>query len=482
MKPGTTPPSPDEDVASAAENLLGIDLSSSQLPAGPIDLDDSDLFGEPDAEEPDEAPQSAVEAADVEDSPTAGADPADDDGDFGAGLDVASEPPPPAVRQPRPKPAPSAIAKPVPRAAKSASLPAAEEPLVKPAAEESPQKPDAQSAGKDDSYWDALEGWDWDDEPGAEKADSSKSESSGPRRRGQGRSRGRSSERAGRSGERPGRRREESRPRRKPVDDDFGSGIDEESTDVKDDAELDADVSVFGLDPTESQERSLDRKPQGRRRRPAARRPKHADETRDTVRDEAEPDPDVSVFDLNPTESQERSIRGDSTRRRARPAARADEDVDDGDDFGAGLEDATGDESRRRKTPERADDSEESGPRRGRRRRGRGRGRDSERSEAAEERRPSRGRRERTPPVDDDDDSQQRDDADSQDLESREPRFQDVPTWAEAIGLLVKSTGRSEESSDGGRRRASSSESRGERGGRGRGRGGRRGSGRRRSE
>jgi hypothetical protein len=496
MKSGTTPPNPGDDVTSAAESLLGIDLSASHVPSGPIDLDDSDLFGEPDPETP-SAAEAVIAAADPDVAETVFLPAAADDdfgSDFGAGLDSVPEPAPAVPR----KPAPVAAAKPAPRPVKPAPKPV----KTPPEDEEQPAAPAAAAPRKDDSYWDALEGWDWGEESGSGRSESSE-RSGGGRDRGRGRSRGGS---GGRSG---GRREERSPPaaaprsRRMPVEDDFGSGIDDQQASIEREPEADPDVSVFGLSPTESQADFLGRGYEHSADRPAARPFDDRDDLEDRGERESEPDPDVSVFDLNPTESQVRFLNREPQRRSeppiSRPAPPSHRDVEDEeeDGFGAGLEDLPSGAERRDvdsgRTSEPAEETDERGGRRGRRRRGRGRGRDAERRETGEGQTPSVGRREPLPVDEFDAEPRSAEIAESGDFGVQESRFSDVPTWAEAIGLLVKSRGGLAESGgsgggDRGRGRSGTPSESGDRtgggggGGRGRGRGGRRGGGRRRSE
>jgi hypothetical protein len=80
MKSGSMPrPADEEDYTSAAESLLGIDLSSSRVPSEPIDLDDADLFGAPDVIETPHVPATAPPVAAAPSAPAS----VDDDDDFG---------------------------------------------------------------------------------------------------------------------------------------------------------------------------------------------------------------------------------------------------------------------------------------------------------------------------------------------------------------------------------------------------------------
>jgi hypothetical protein len=502
MKSGSNPgPADDDDFTSAAESLLGIDLSSSGLSGAPIDLDDADLFGEPDVVEPEtvEAPAPTPDETQEFRAPTSASrliDDEDDFGsDFGAGIVGDEEPPPRTERRAAPprqeRPAPRAEERPTRNSEERPARRSEERPAPRaeeraPVSEEPPPEA-APAPRKDDTYWDALEGWDWSDETsgagkGAPKEEAPPARGRSDRSRGRSSegSRGRSSEGSrGRSGDRPSRRSEEpapERPRQRPAaesfGDDFGSGLEEKSTQRRD--EPSPDASIFSLHPSESQARYLD--------------------DRD---EDAEPSPDVSIFGLNPTESQVRHIddRGAPPHRSKAPPPRA--DFDEGDDFGSGLEEESGSRREYRSEQEGSEtgrQSSEGEQRRGRRRRGRGRGQGGQERGRSEQSRPPVESRQDEPEVredlsfDETFDEPPRREAPAEEPEPQESRFQDVPTWSEAVSLLVKQRPRTTSSGSGerGRSESSSSESgdrgergRGERGGNGgRGRGrGRRGGG-----
>lgn len=429
----------DDNYASAAEKLLGIDLSASQVPRDPIDLDDADLFGPPDVVEP---PAASADEPTPEPVRSAAAFDDDDDfgGDFGAGLDPAHEERP-ARKEQRP----------------ARSIEAVEE------SEDVAPAP-ATVAKKDDAYWDALEGWDWSDDTGTGPSKAEPREERGRQRSGDRSRRGsRSSERSG-SSDRSSRRPAEpppSRPQRSPrparesFGDDFGSGLEDESRG----GESAPEDSSITHSPAESSSR---------------------------YRDE-EPLPDVSTFPLNPSESQARSVdRGERSRGGSRRPPRPPEPSGESDDFGAGLDETAIFEAGA-EPGEAAPPSEEGEGRRGRRRRG-GRGRGRERGRTDEVRSQSESRQVEPPPPVEDSFGDVIDEPlfESQapvDTELQESRFADVPTWSEAVALLVKGRPRTADSG-GGRGRGEGSSESSERGGDrgGRGRGGRRGGGRRRSE
>lgn len=462
----------DDDFTSAAESLLGIDLSSSTSPSGPIDLDDSDLFGEPEPVTP--APAPVAEVAPPAMAPRAAIQ-EDAFDDFGAGLDAAdASPPPRAVRsQPTRAAAPTSAAAPnraaaparapsPPPAAASSRTP----PPERPEPSDLPEPPVAAvpAAPKDDSYWDALEGFDWnDDSPGPkapEGEERPRGRSSDRSRRGGDRD-SRSSDRSGRSTsrtpEQPSRQRP-SRPAAQRDDDDFGGGLEEAPPSTPRRREPDPDVSTFDLSPSESQARYLDR-----------------DEPTD-----------VSTFPLKPSESQGHGGR-ERGQRSGRPAPPP-KVFEESDDFGAGIDERDAESSSAGYRSESGSESSrepagsEPEPRRGRRRRGRGRG---ERPRQ-EERAPVESRHEPASVSDDDFDVSFGDlpaPERPSEPEVFESKFADVPTWAEAISLLVKGRPRTSDSS-GGRSESTGGSERsggGDRG-RGRGRGGRGRGGRGRRE
>jgi hypothetical protein len=201
---------------------------------------------------------------------------------------------------------------------------------------------------------------------------------------------------------------------------------------------------------------------------------------------------------LNPTESQARYLGDRDESPPQRPTAPPRADFEAGDDFGAGLDEQSSSRREYRPEPQGTESgrgSSEGEQRRGRRRRGRGRGQGGQdRGRSEQSRAPAEGRRVEPESreelsFDESFDESPRREAPQVEPELQESRFQDVPTWAEAISLLVKQRPRTSSSGTGERDRSESSESgeRGERGdrgngGRGRGRGRRGGGGGRRSD
>lgn len=362
MSAGPLPNPPNERLKSAAEELLGIDLSTPPIDPESIDLDDDDLFAEPTAgEEP--PPESAAAAREETALPvTADAGDLDDDedefgSDFGAGLDAGDE----------------------------SLLPIDTEAEAE-AEEETPESVPA--TPKDDRYWDALEGWDWEEEGGES-------------RRGRAREPRETKER---KAEPPERRRPEravAPPRRerevpREIEDDFGSGL---------------------LEPEAPP-------PRERAVRPVI------EPTRGEV-GEARPK-------REPPPRGERELPHETPPPRPVPPAGMEEE----DEFGAGL-----DVEPVEKVPPSAAAPEpserESG--RGRRRRGRGRGREVSRAgEPAPMERATEEPELAEVPLSE---------AEAE-FESVDMRFRDVPTWAEAVALLVKGRGRTSESGGGERGRS----------------------------
>ena len=123
----------DDEIESVAEELLGVDFSSSAALSAPVDLDDDDLFGD-DLDAELEQPVPAESAGSGDEEPVGATAEIEFDDDFGGELDDGQETE--AERQAAPQ-------------------------------------------AKSDSYWDALEGWDWDEGGGrAERAEEASAEES----------------------------------------------------------------------------------------------------------------------------------------------------------------------------------------------------------------------------------------------------------------------------------------------------------------
>lgn len=429
----------DDDLESVAESLLGIDFSGAAAIPDSIELDDDDLF----AEEPEETPvtesgvsESQPPIAEPETAPVgwSAPDEEDDDSDFGFGLDIEDELEDVSFADEPVRPAEAAR----------------EERYVEPEPEpvsESEGAPVMRGSQPQDDFWDALEGWDWGDEEkgskssaGARSRDRDEEESPAPRPR--------EAERA----VRPAPRREEA------VDDDFGAGLLEDR---------DASRSSREREPDERVRDERPRRETGREGRPRESRPESAERRG----------------------GRERPRRGDRPAREERPApaprpepeAVAFDDEDAGG-FGEGLDLETPASTERASREREEGQGEE---RRGRRRgRGRGRGRDRDRESRTPE--PAADLPPRTDDLDFD--SQEpfaaEEEQAASEPDTQETRFQDVPTWEEAISYLVRpraksasSTGSASQSESGtgeGSRRSTEGDR-----DRPRRRGGRRGGGRR---
>lgn len=433
-----------DELTAAAENLLGVDLSGHGPAMEPIELDDDDLPPAPTSDEPATAGISP-RAQDAADTPSARDDAAGDIGgeasrdtwpggkdDFGGGLEFE----------------------------RSA-----------PGAGSAPAEP-AKSAGRDDKYWDALEGWDWDDS------------AEGPARTEP--ERGAAPAVSGRFADDEDDR-EERLPTAQQVeefieDDEFGAGLIEgDSRGAAPRAAVPGPVEPPPRREERSRaERERDRErgrepDRGRGRRDEERgRGRSGQEQRDRREERhaqpprpADPVPDdefgAEVEDESPADVVAEETQGD-----------------EGGDFGAGLE---------LEAPRRAPRDQERG------RRG-GRGRSSyEREREPEPEAPADAPAARDADLADEGERAEQSDADDELAGTDEsgPRYRNVPTWEEAISYLVKPTrreggqppSRPSSSSGGGGGGAggggggSSGESRGRQGGEGRGdRGGGRGRGR----
>jgi hypothetical protein len=438
MNAAPIPEDSDDQLESVAERLLGVDFTTPADFADPLDLDDDDLFGDELVDEPEFAAELPADAAEAE-LPVVDATLETKD-DFGLGLEESAD---------------------------------AEAPLRR-----GPSAPRA----RDDRYWDALEGWDWDEgtgttertvePPTAEPAPvpPSTPEFSSPAAT---------------------RKTAEFRE-----DDDFGAGLADESTTTP----ARPLPGSRGDRPSERKplpERTPERESEGRRTRSGER-----DEGRRSDRSGRRDAGSGGRGRRGRDEDRPRREPPPTPPRVPEPEAVVDEVVDfdtELSEFGSGLDVAP--QPREATEPER-------GPRRGRRRRGRGRGRD--RAEpAAQDLGPApveSGTREldygpehEFEPVDDLSEPRESDQPEEFDIEpapideapveDAEPQYGDVPTWAEAISYLfnpkVRSSSRSadegtrggEGESSGGPRRSSGGE-RGRRGGSRRGGGrGRRSSG-----
>jgi hypothetical protein len=420
----------DEELKALAQNLLGVDFSA-QVP--PIDLDDDDLFAAPVAEEPeaagavraDERDDFGAEAA-FEDAATQADDAwaGDADDDFGSGLDSPTT---------------------------ESNVPA-----------------DATPAAAKDPYWDALEGFDWD-----EGSDESAAKARTPGRR--------PDVDRDRRSDRPPRDRDERpappvspRPRDEFIEDDaFGEGLlDEVSRAPAPRPQEPPQESPRGGDQGRRGGGGRDRERDGGRRGRGRGRDRRDEGRRDEGRRGGRDD------DRRGRRDEERSRRPPEdlpAPSAARPAEFPDDDeapdsavdatAEGPSDFGAGLE---------------VDEPPRPAESRGRSRRGRrGRGEYRERERTPTE-----------PPADSDADESDFDAAEAAPLSATgdstdqevppPPRHSDVPTWEEAISYLVKPARREErpswrESSSGGDSRGRESEGGGRGGGGrgGRGRGGR---------
>lgn len=417
MNAAPIPEDSDDQLESAAERLLGVDFTTPSDFADPLDLDDDDLFGDELVDEPELGAELPADAEESEAPAVESALKTDDD--FGLGLEES-------------------------------------------AAAEAPQRrgPSAPKA-RDDSYWDALEGWDWDEGAGVgateRTAEPPKSEAepvppSAP------------------EFSSPAATRKTAEFRE---DDDFGAGVVDEVTAIPA-RPVPGSRSDRSPDRQPLPERIPDRETEGRR-------------SRGGERDEGRRGGRGGRRDAGSGGRGRRGRDDDRPRREPPPAppqvpepeAIVDEEVDfdaELSEFGAGLDVA--------RQPHEAAEPER-GPRRGRRRRGRGRGRERA-APAAQEggaapiesgtRELDFGPEHEFEPVDDlggPRESDQPDEfgnepapIDEAPLEDAEPRYGDVPTWAEAISYLfspkVRSSSRSaDEGTRGGGARGGEGESRG---------------------
>lgn len=435
---GSPRPGEDDSWESLAEDLFGIDFhrgGASNL----ADDDDDDDFESVSlaSKQPEPAPVDEIEEDDeddfVEDDDLEAGFPEEDD-DFGAGFDdEIEEKPKPPVKRPEPAP--------------QRSQPAARRPEPAPPREKKPEAP-TKADDEGDPFWDALNDWDWGDrtsprkrpepvaerepvaeeleeEPAAESPPKSDESSRGRRGRRRGRG-GRGGRVRSESGERAEFDEREEAPRnappaREPVREPIRSPLSKLVEDFEFEPEPPASVGApavddgdddgFGaglLDPPRPRD-------SGRSLRPAARR----EEPRRAERSERAPS--AGPARSRPPERSERPAPA--------PAARgADTDEDD-------AESSEGQPRRRRRRRRRRsgepatsvpqaevgyadDESAEAGfP-------------DEDTEEPVEEVRPRR--RESVPRPE-----AVRRPAPAAVAESRSKAFEDVPTWAEAIALLV---------------------------------------------
>ncbi|MCA9077453.1 MAG: hypothetical protein KDA93_20670 [Planctomycetaceae bacterium] len=402
----------DDELELLAEDLLGIDLSADQADLEPFEVEefdlDDDLFGEevPIAEE-------VTSVADEQHATSpARVDLDSDDDDFGASLLDDDED---TVH--------SAIV---------ATLDDEEDALfvdVDEIDEESEgelDEEDEQEEASDDTYWDALEGWEWDDEPPKKSAPETRTSHA-------------SAERRTPSDETT--RASLNKTDELLEDDDFGAGLEGDTSIVEAGASSDA-TPDDGDDESES-------RPRRRRRRGRRRRPKK-EATTESVVDDSEAD----EFDEDEIESDDLESLGES-----------DLAADDDDGFGAGLDvEASGGEKGPEKKRRRS--------RGGRRRRGRrSAGSDSQEAASQEQGDDAPALKSQSSVTDESDSD------DNAGRSTREPnRYHNVPTWEEAISYLTRPSGGrpsgSSESKSGGQRSS---------GGRGRSRRGRRGGGKSKS-
>ncbi|MGD9854340.1 MAG: hypothetical protein AB7U20_05250 [Planctomycetaceae bacterium] len=429
------PPNPsDDDLESLAEDLLGIDLHSSLPEVEPFEVEEFDL-----EEGDDEIDAPAAELAEAPDTSSSLVSKEstsirprrtfiDDDDDFGSALFDEEEEPGPRVVAVSPK-AERRIEPPKEdleetldddelelAEADDDELELAEadddEPELAEADDDEPELAEMDEADaavpEEDTYWDALDGWDWEEETSTSSGEKAKPRS---------------------VSERPAAPRSENRvsePQRKTTelraDSDFGAGLDETAATRR----------------VEEQEEAPSRRRSRRRRRrsgPGAGREAAA--------------PDRAV-DATPA-ADAKPERDDESGWEEEP-----EVSDDG--FGAGLE--VGEESR------------EEPRKRGRSRRRRRRPADRKASESVaapdEPVEPEEVEARETRPVDSDE-------ADRDEGPDQERKYRNVPTWEEAIGYLVRPSGRrsgTEGGSSEGQRRGGRGRSGSRRGG-----GGRRGGG-----
>ena len=169
------------DLDEVAQELLGIDISAADFDDDLLDLDDDEL-GPPDSPVAEESVSDEPEAADSTvmesgDNPDFGSTDDDFDDDFGGGLGLfdfgdddeetqevpKAETPPPKVT---PQPVSAALARSEPEPAPSTPRAQQDTPPPPSAETETDSTSGEKSASKsepDDDYWDALDGWDWDE-------------------------------------------------------------------------------------------------------------------------------------------------------------------------------------------------------------------------------------------------------------------------------------------------------------------------------
>jgi hypothetical protein len=375
----------DDEIESVAEELLGVDFSSTDDLGGPIDLDDDDLFGDDldaELEEPAEFEPAGVEDEEQAEL-TADAESGFDD-EFGGDLD--------------------------------------EVPAAEPGRAATPQ-------AKADTYWDALEGWDWDE--GGSRAEH---------------------EKASRDDEKTPvteapKGDDAQRPLAKKVDafledEEFGAGL------LEDASRAPARSGGERRPPPERRPPA----PSAPERRPEPERQRRpAEEGERRAGREGERRPDRGGRRRGRPEGRERRDEGRRESRGEREAPPRPAAVEppaqpepalgeEASDFGAGLEVGPATQPTGEGTPERE-------PRRGRRRRGRGRGRGRDEQQPPEAVRipEEEARQPELEPAFDFEPEETEDEAAVNEAELEvvpaemepESRYQDVPTWAEAISYLV---------------------------------------------
>ena len=446
----------DDELESVAESLLGIDFSASEIPDA-IELDDDDLF----ADEPEAAAESVVEADEApaptaaQSAPVASKDEiSDEELDFGFDVDLDDE--------------------------DDAGEPEADDDLLETVdisfgaeedefedteesfdAEADDSRSDVTSAGEKeaeeeeeeeepapsakvrpkDEFWDALEGWDWDEE-GKDSRDKPASRGRGQRR-----------EEPSRTP--PSRSSRPAPPRREELSDDdaFGAELQEESAPPVRESREERRGPSREERPQRGEERDSGRR-RGRRGGRSERDDRPREDDRPVREERGSREERPAAREERPARA-ERPAREERSSREEQPPRRQGRDpepvgFDDDDEggFGAGLEIEPSESGREVREESGATGEERRGRRRGRGR-GRGRGRDAsgERESTPRPAAESRPTAERVDEPEDDfgfeDDlpaaeSVDSTDADSSDDVESEVRFKDVPTWEEAISYLAR--------------------------------------------